>query len=112
MNRSRPYQFSFHADENEARRIRRNAQKARTSLQCFLLANAKKETFTLEDVEDFAHPIIEQIHHIGGLLNQLLKAKNSARSWSRSDLARNLDELEAWISEVRRVMVLSKEDIP
>ena len=111
MNRSRPYQFSFHADENEARRIRRNAQNVRTSLQQFLLVNAKKETFTLEDVEDFALPIIAEIRRVGGLLNQVAKAKNSARSWSTTNLARNLDELEALIAEVRRTMVLSKEDM-
>lgn len=111
MNKSRPYQFSFHADENEARRIRSNAEKAQSSLQRFLLANAKKETFTLEDVEGFTLPIIAEIHRIGGLLNQIARANNSARSWSTTDLARNLDELEALIAEVRRTMVRSKEDM-
>ena len=111
MNKSRPFQFSFHANGDEASRIRRNAQKARTSLQHFLLANAKKESFTLEDMEGFSLPIIAEIHRLGGLLNQFAKAKNSARSWSTTDLACNLDELEALISEVRQTMCLSKEDM-
>ena len=111
MNRSRPRQFSFHANDEEASKIRRNAQKARTSLQRFLLANAKKETFTLEDMEGFTLPIIVGIHRVGGLLNQIAKAKNSAKTWSTTDLARNLDELETLIAEVRRTMVLSKEDM-
>ena len=111
MNKSRPYQFSFHANADEANKIRHNAQKARTSLQRFLLVNAKKETFTLEDVEDFALPIIAEIHRIGGLLNQIAKTNNSARSWSSTDLARNLDELESLVLEIRQTMGLSKEDM-
>ena len=111
MNKSKPFQFSFHADAAEAYKIRHNAQKVSRSLQRFLLVNAKKETFTLEDVENFALPIIAEIHRIGGLLNQLAVTKNSARLWSTSDLARNLDDLESLILQIRQTMRLSKEDI-
>lgn len=111
MNRTRPYQFSFHADADEAAKIRSNVQKCGGKLQSYLLKLALKECFTLGDVEAFVDPIISQIHCVGNNVNQIAELKNSVKTWSRTDLKENFDAMRKIMDDAEAKLELTKEDI-